>query len=192
MSGNNKTASASVLEGNKIKKEKKNMTRKNKNKFLSFILSMMLIVAMACNMTGCNGDVMENPLIGTETGQTVDGTKLDENTGTDAKEESETDVTILGEGETIFEFTVVDAEGKAKLYEIHTDKTVVGDALLELGLIAGDAGDYGLYVKTVDGITVDYDTDGKYWAFYINGEYAMTGVDATPITDGEEYAFKVE
>jgi len=59
-------------------------------------------------------------------------------------------------------------------------------------LIAGDTAEYGLYVKTVDGITVDYDTNGKYWAFYINGEYAMTGVDTTPITEGEEYSFKVE
>ena len=91
------------------------MTRKNKNKFLSFVLSIMLIVAMAYNMTGCNGDLMENPLVGAETSETVDGTDETGNTGLDAKEETETDVTVLGEGETIFEFTVVDAEGKAKL-----------------------------------------------------------------------------
>ena len=49
-----------------------------------------------------------------------------------------------------------------------------------------------MYVKTVNGVTVDYDTDGKYWAFYIDDEYAMTGVDSTPITDGSSYTFKVE
>ncbi len=48
------------------------------------------------------------------------------------------------------------------------------------------------YVKTVNGITADYDTDGTYWAFYVNGEYAMTGVDSTPVEDGAVYAFKVE
>ena len=115
MSGNNKTASAGLRRKYIKLKEKKNMTRKNKNKFLSFILSMMLIVAMACNMTGCNGGLMENPLVGAETSETVEGTDVTGNTGTDAKEETETDVTVLGEGETIFEFTVVDAEGKAKL-----------------------------------------------------------------------------
>jgi len=102
------------------------------------------------------------------------------------------DVTVVGEGATVFPFVVVDADGNEKQFEVHTEKTMVGDALLELGLIAGDTAEYGLYVKTVNDITVDYDADGKYWAFYINGEYAMTGVDTTPITEGEEYSFKVE
>ena len=77
-------------------------------------------------------------------------------------------------------------------FEIHTDKTIVGEALLDLELIEGDMGDFGLYVKTVNGITADYDTDGTYWAFYVNGEYAMTGVDMTDIVDGDTYSFKVE
>ena len=47
-------------------------------------------------------------------------------------------------------------------------------------------------VETVDGETVKYEDGGKYWAFYIDGEYAMSGVDATEITAGETYAFKVE
>ena len=170
------------------------MTRKTNKKFLSFILSMMLIVAMACNMTGCNGNAKEDPLAGTEVDETT--TTGDENSDSQVEKgeqgEAQKDVIVLGEGETVFVLTVVDAEGNQNLYEIHTDKTIVGDALLELELIAGETGDYGLYVKTVDGITADYDIDGTYWAFYINGEYAMTGVDATPITEGEEYSFKVE
>lgn len=68
----------------------------------------------------------------------------------------------------------------------------MGQALLELELIAGDDSEYGLYVKTVNGITADYDTDGKYWAFYIDEEYAASGVDTTPVTDGSSYAFKIE
>ena len=47
-------------------------------------------------------------------------------------------------------------------------------------------------MKTVNGITADYDTDGVYWAFYVNGEYASTGVDSTPITQGDAYSLKVE
>lgn len=50
--------------------------------------------------------------------------------------------------------------------------TTVGKALLDQGVIAGEDSSYGLYVKTVNGTTLDYDTDGMYWAFYINGEYA--------------------
>ena len=68
----------------------------------------------------------------------------------------------------------------------------VGAALLSLGLIAGEDSEYGLYVKTVNGETADYDVDGTYWAFYVNGEYAMTGVDATTLEAGAIYAFRVE
>ena len=55
------------------------------------------------------------------------------------------------------------------------DRVPVLLALLALDLIAGEDSQYGLYVKTVNGITADYDTDGSYWAFYIDGEYAQTG-----------------
>lgn len=103
-----------------------------------------------------------------------------------------TDVEVLGEGATVFAFTVVDGDGSQTDFEIHTDAATVGDALTELGLIEGEESEYGLYVKTVNGITADYDTDGKYWAFYVDGAYAQAGVDATEITDGASYAFRVE
>lgn len=141
-------------------------------KSLSLILCIVLIAAMALFATGCEGN---------------------NDTGTDANVgQTSGDVTVMGEGATVFNFSVVDKDGNETKFEIHTDKTVVGEALLELGLIAGDAGDYGLYVKTVNGITADYDVDQTYWAFYINGEYAMTGVDKTDIVAGDSYAFKVE
>lgn len=99
---------------------------------------------------------------------------------------------VLGEGKTKFDFVVVDKDGKETKMEIHTDKKIVGEALSELDLLEGDEGEYGLYVKKVNGITADYDKDKMYWAFYINGEYAMTGVDVTEIKEGEIYTFKVE
>ena len=100
--------------------------------------------------------------------------------------------TDLGEGQTAFTFTVVDNEGNETHFEIHTDKETVGDALLELELIDGEVGQYGLYVKVVNGGTADYDVDKTYWAFYINGEYGFTGVDATKVEAGAAYMFKVE
>jgi hypothetical protein len=68
----------------------------------------------------------------------------------------------------------------------------VGEALQALKLIDGEPGDYGLYVKEVTGIRAVYEEDSTYWAFYINGEYGMSGVDATDIEPGASYAFKVE
>ena len=72
-------------------------------------------------------------------------------------------------------------------FTIHTDKDTVGAALLEHELIAGEEGPYGLYVKSVNGITADYDVDQSYWAFNINGETALTGVDGENITEGKTY-----
>ena len=114
------------------------------------------------------------------------------------KEEVSTETTVyedgavIGEGSKSFEFTVVNMAGEEATFEVKTDEDTVGAALLENNVIAGEDGDYGLYVKTVNGETVDYDKDGKYWAFYINGEYGMTGVDATDIVEGDSYAFKAE
>ena len=72
-------------------------------------------------------------------------------------------------------------------FTIKTDKETLGEALMEHSLIDGEQGAYGLYIKKVNGITADYDVDKSYWAFYIDGEYALTGVDTTKITDGIIY-----
>ena len=151
-------------------------------KLTSVILCMVLIVAMALGTTGCNGST------GKDTSSSV-GTEANQQTDSNA---SEAGASVLGTGSTEFSLAVVDQEGSETQFEIHTDKKTVGEALLELGLIAGEESEYGLYVKTVNGITVDYDKDGAYWAFYINGEYASSGVVSTEITEGENYAFMVE
>ncbi len=98
----------------------------------------------------------------------------------------------LGEGTTVFNVTVVGSDGNEENFEIHTDKETVGEALLEVGLIDGEQGEYGLYIKTVNGETLDYNEDGKYWAFYIGETYATTGVDATKIDTAQTYTLKAE
>lgn len=154
-------------------------------KFSSLFLSMMLIVAMALCATGC-GDKQETPMPGE-----TQGTENSQETGNSETGATDAEKTVLGEGQTVFTFTVVDGAGNETVFEIHTDKTTVGDALLELKLIEGETSQYGLYVKKVNGITADYDVDGTYWAFYVNGEYAMSGVDTTNITPGDTYSMKV-
>ena len=151
------------------------MTRSKKA--LSFILCIVLIAAIALFTTACNDN------------------KTDDTTTTTNGAVSTTEApkaTVLGEGETKFNFTVTDLEGNETAFEINTDKKTVGEALLDLELISGDQGDYGLYVKTVNGTTLDYDKDGAYWAFYVNGEYGTTGVDTTDIVAGTTYTFKAE
>ncbi|MBO5852241.1 MAG: hypothetical protein J6Q74_00305 [Clostridia bacterium] len=87
-----------------------------------------------------------------------------------------------------FTFTVTHSDGEEKNFELKSEKKTVGEALIDEGLISGEDG----MVYTVDGETVKYEDSGKYWAFYIDGAYAMTGVDSTDIKDGHSYAFKVE
>ncbi len=91
-----------------------------------------------------------------------------------------------------FTFEITFSDGSSTSQEIETDKATVGEALQALGLIEGEDGPYGLYVTTVGGETVKYEDSGHYWSFYINGDYAATGVDVTEIEDGAAYAFKVE
>lgn len=95
-------------------------------------------------------------------------------------------------GSISYTVITVDLEGKETKFEITTDKKTVGEELLAQGIIAGDQGDYGLYVKTVNGITLDWDKDAKYWAFYIGEEYATTGVDMTDAEAGVTYILKPE
>ena len=148
----------------KMKREKTIMKLTGK-KIKSMLLCMML--AMAFTVAGC-------------------GSK------TESIETAEAQEIVLGDGSVKITVIVVDADGNETNFVVSTDKETVGDALLELNLIEGDDSEYGLYVKTVNGITADYDTDGTYWAFYVNGEYASTGVDSTPVNEGDTYEFKVE
>ncbi len=144
-------------------------------KMLSLLLCIALIAALALFATGCNDE--------TQPGEKPQATQATEATVA---------ATVKGEGNTVFTFIAVDKEGKETRFEIHTDETTVGAALSKLELIAGEQGDYGLYMHTVNGQTLDWDKDGMYWAFYVNGEYALKGVDQTEIDPAATYMIKAE
>jgi cytoskeletal protein RodZ len=97
--------------------------------------------------------------------------------------------TEAGEGDKLFYFEVTFSNGETTSYAVHTDAETVGEALVALDLVQGEMAQYGLYVTTIGGETCDYLENGMYWAFYEGGEYAMTSVDLTPITEGQTYAF---
>lgn len=149
-----------------------NLTRFKRS--LSCVLCVVLMAAAALNMTGCRSDQNEAP-----TSQTQLYTQADT-------------PHALGEGQTTFPFTVVDLDGNEVSFEISTDETTVGAALSEVGLIDGEVGAYGLMVSHVNGLKLDYNEDKAYWAFYVDGEYAMSGVDLTDIEAGRAYAFRAE
>ena len=79
------------------------------------------------------------------------------------------------------------ADGKETVTKnISTDAEYLRGALDEEGLIAGDESEYGLFVKTVNGITAD-DAKQQWWCFTKGGETLFTGVDSTPIADGDTF-----
>ncbi|MBE6702910.1 MAG: DUF4430 domain-containing protein [Ruminococcaceae bacterium] len=80
----------------------------------------------------------------------------------------------------------VKADDRSVTFTIKTDKAFLGEALTEHSLIEGEEGPYGLFITAVNGIRVS-DADHTYWALYKDGTYSMTGVDTTPIADGEHY-----
>ena len=133
----------------------------------------MIVAAISLFTIGC-------------TDKDTTGTASPETTGSDVSETPK----VIGQGEKKFFFIAEDKEGKETKWEVHSDEATVGKALMAEGIIEGEDGPYGLYVKTVNGTTLDYDKDGLYWAFYENGEYALTGVDQTEITEGQTYAFR--
>ena len=137
-------------------------------KILLKSISLTLVLIFALTLTGCGAK--------TASGSIWDSALYTEDT-------------TLGQGAKTLTVKVK-AEEKEITFTVKTDKEKVGDALIENSLIQGEPGAYGLYVKKVNGITADYDVNQAFWAFYENGQYAMSGVDLTDINEGTVYSLE--
>ena len=136
-----------------------------KKRSFIFVLSVLLVALIAVTaLTGCAA-----------------GKNVPPATGSAVQE--------IGEGGTAFAFEVTDDRGVVTRFKVSTDEKTVGAALLGVGLIQGEYSDYGLFVQTVNGLTADFNANKAYWAFYVNGGYAASGVDSTDIEPDTTYAF---
>lgn len=81
---------------------------------------------------------------------------------------------------------VVDNNNGSKSFEADTTSETLGDVLDELSLAQGEESTYGLFITTVNGITVNPDNQ-EWWCLTKGGESVMTGVDSTPISDGDVF-----
>ena len=86
---------------------------------------------------------------------------------------------------------VVHGDGSTKSFSIRTDAEILRQACEEQKLIAGRAGEYGLYVLTVDGETAD-ESIQQWWCITKGGAEHFYGVDETMIQDGEQYEFTLK
>ena len=135
-------------------------------KLLAIILTVLLLLCV----TGCSGVGEKQP---DEKPVVADGE-------------------TIGEGSRTFAAQVVDLDGKVISFTVKTEKNIVGEALQELGVLLGEEGPYGLYIKTVNGKTLDYEKHGAYWAFYVDDAYATAGVDETEIVETSVYKLQAE
>lgn len=87
---------------------------------------------------------------------------------------------------------VVNDKQERTTYELNTDAEYLRQAMEEAeGLtFSGAESEYGMMVDTVNGVKADYNENGAYWGFYVNGDYCNYGIDDQPVLDGD--AFSIE
>ena len=100
-------------------------------------------------------------------------------------------------GSKAYTVTVTDKDQAVKTYEGRTDAEYLSDLMDELKAAGdftyeGSMGEYGLFIESINGLKADYNTDGAYWAIYVNGAYGEYGADAQPVEDGGQYGFVYE
>lgn len=100
-------------------------------------------------------------------------------------------------GSKAYTLEVVDDQGETAAYDGTTDAEYLRDVMDELSeeedfSYEGTEGQYGLYIDAVNGLTADYETDGAYWAIYVNGEYGQYSADLQPVSDGDAYRLVYE
>lgn len=99
-----------------------------------------------------------------------------------------TEDTQVGEGEKTVLLTVIAGE-KQVVITVKTDAETLGDALIENGLIEGEEGSWGMYVKSVDGIRADYDLDGFWWSLEQDGAATTYGVDGRALSGEKDNVY---
>lgn len=85
---------------------------------------------------------------------------------------------------TITVEVIVDEESTE--YVIGTDAEFLRGALEEADLVGGSESEYGLFVTSVAGVIAD-DANQEWWCFTKGGDSLNTGVDDTPIADGDHF-----
>ena len=161
-----------------------------KKKTLSFVLA--LVAAMALAMTGCGQaeEAASSVSSVVESSETVvesseESKEVEETVEESVEESSEDEVVVKA-----ISIEVINKAGESQKYEIETGTDFLRQAMENtVGLtFGGTESEYGMMVDTINDERADYTLDGAYWAFYVNGEYCMFGVDAQPVTDGDAFS----
>lgn len=147
-------------------------------KILTQGVALVLCVLLGLALVACNSEVSQTQTSTQTQIEVIDELWADA-TYTEDKQ--------LGDGQTAISVKV-EAGTYSIVFTINTDEKTLAAAMQELELLSGDESEYGLYIKTVNGITADYDVDASYWALYEGEEYVTVGADSLNITDGGSYS----
>ena len=94
-----------------------------------------------------------------------------------------TEDTTLGNGATTVEVEFV-IEEQSVTITLKTDKTTLGEALYEHGLINDPS-----FFDTANGIKADWSVNQSWWKVCKGGEITSVGVSDLVIADGDHYEF---
>lgn len=92
--------------------------------------------------------------------------------------------TVSGAKKVVVEVVIPNEESKE--FTLQTDAQYLRQALEEKNLIKGTESQYGLYITEVNGRISD-EAKQEWWCITKSGETVNTGVDQTPIADGDHY-----
>ena len=93
------------------------------------------------------------------------------------------------EGSKNISVEVIGNEKEAVRYELSTDQEYLLGALQEIEELEMESedGPYGPMLLSVNGEFAEFNTNGAYWAFYVNDGYCNYGVAEQPVEDGDAF-----
>ena len=90
-------------------------------------------------------------------------------------------------GEKDITISVQSADGTETVYDIATAAEFLRGAMNDAAQDGLTYAESGGMVITINDERADWNADGAYWAFYVNGEYCQYGIDQQPVADGDDF-----
>ena len=89
-------------------------------------------------------------------------------------------------GEKNITVTVIHKDLTEKVFDVQTDAENLEEVLIGEKIVEDNQTEYGLYILTADGETVD-EMNQEWWCITKDGETLFTGAKDTLIADGDKY-----
>ena len=168
---------------------------------LAAILCALYLTLTSCKDTGAGSGTQSPETSTTESGsESADNSENPDESSADSESSEEIPAsesvwdsakykedTELGEGAVTVKIEVT-ADNKTVTLTVKTDETNLEKILTANSLVEGDESEFGLYIKSVNGIRADYDLDHAYWSIQKDGAPTPTGANGLTVADGETYA----